>query len=70
MVKPRVILADALNDSEALDKVEKASFVVDCELWTEEFNTMKFKPEVGNRLQHSTVELQLLNPNYLAARII
>ena len=40
MVKLRAILGDAFKDVEALDNVEKASFVLGCELWTENFNAL------------------------------
>ena len=40
MVKLRVILGEALKDFEALDNIEKASFVLGCELWTENFDAL------------------------------
>ena len=40
MVKLRVILGEALKDFEALDNIEKASFVLDCELQTENFDAL------------------------------
>ena len=35
MVKLRAILGEAFTDFEALDSIERASFVLGCELWTE-----------------------------------
>ena len=40
MVKLRAILGEAFNDFEALDNIEKASFVLGCELWTENFDAL------------------------------
>ena len=40
MVKLRAILGEAFNDFEALDNIEKASFVLGCELWTENFGAL------------------------------
>ena len=40
MVKLRTILGEAFKDSEALDNSEKASFVLCCELWTENFDAL------------------------------
>ena len=34
MVKLRAILGEAFKDFEALNNIEKASFVLGCELWT------------------------------------
>ena len=38
MAKLRTILGEAFKDFEALDNIHKASFVLGCELWTENFN--------------------------------
>ena len=40
MVKLRAILGEAFKDFEALDNIEKASFVLGCELWTENFDAL------------------------------
>ena len=40
MVRLRTILGEAFIDFEALDNIEKASFVLGCELWTETFNAL------------------------------
>ena len=40
MVKRRAILGEAFKDFEALDNIEKASFVLCWELWTENFNAL------------------------------
>ena len=40
MIKLRSTLAEAFKDFEALDNIERASFVLGCELWTENFNSM------------------------------
>ena len=34
------ILGEAFEDFEALDNIEKASFVLGCELWTENFDAL------------------------------
>ena len=40
MIKFRAILGEAFKDFEALDSIEKASFVLGCELWTENFSAL------------------------------
>ena len=40
MVKLRVTLGEVFKDFEALDNIERASFVLGCELWTENFDSM------------------------------
>ena len=40
MVKLKAILEEAFKDFEALDNIEKASFVLGCELWTEKFDAL------------------------------
>ena len=40
MIKPRSILGEAFKDFEALDNIERASFVLGCELWMENFDSM------------------------------
>ena len=40
MIKLRSTLGDAFKDFEALDNIERASFVLGCELWTENFDAM------------------------------
>ena len=40
MVKLRAILGEAFKDFEALYNIEKASFVLGCELWTENFGVL------------------------------
>ena len=40
MVKLRATLGEAFKDFEALDSIERASFVLGCELWMENFDSM------------------------------
>ena len=40
MIKLRSTLGEAFKDFEALDNNERASFVLGCELWTENFNAL------------------------------
>ena len=40
MVKLRATLRRGFNDFKALDNIERASFVLDCELWAENFYSM------------------------------
>ena len=40
MVKLRSTLGEAFKDFEALDNIERASFELGCEIWTENFNSM------------------------------
>ena len=40
MVKLRAILGEAFKDFEALENIEKASFLLGCELWSENFNAL------------------------------
>ena len=40
MVKLRATLGEAFKDFEALDNIERAYFVLGCELWTENFDSM------------------------------
>ena len=40
MVKLRDILGEAFKDFEALDSMEKAAFVLSCEFWTENFDSL------------------------------
>ncbi len=40
MIKLRSTLGEALKDFEALHNIERASFVLGCELWTENFDSM------------------------------
>ena len=40
MVKLRATLGEAFKVFEALDNIERASFVLGCELWTENFDSM------------------------------
>ena len=40
MIKLRSTLGEAFKDLEALDSIERASFVLGCELWTENFDSM------------------------------
>ena len=39
MIKLRSTLGEAFKDFEALDNIERASFVLGCELWTENFDS-------------------------------
>ena len=47
MIKLRSALGEAFKDFEALDIIERASFVLGCELWTENFDC--FSEGVHNR---------------------
>ena len=40
MIKLRSTLGKSFKDFEALDNIERASFVLGCELWTENFDSM------------------------------
>ena len=40
MIKLRPTLGEAFKDFEALDNIERASFVLGCEFWTEDFDSM------------------------------
>ena len=40
MIKLRSTLGEAFKDFEALDNIERASFVLGCELWMENFDAM------------------------------
>ena len=40
MVKLRATLGEAFKDFKALDNIERAPFVLGCELWTENFDSM------------------------------
>ena len=40
MIKLRSTLGEALKDFEALDNVERAFFVLGCELWMENFDIL------------------------------
>ena len=40
MIKLRSTLGEAFKDFEALDNIERASFVLGCELWKENFDSM------------------------------
>ena len=40
IIKLRSTLREAFKDFEALDNIERASFVLGCELWMENFNSM------------------------------
>ena len=40
MIKLRSTLRKAFKDFEALDNIERASFVLGCELWMENFDSM------------------------------
>ena len=40
MIKLRSTLGEAFKDFEALDNIERASFVLGCELWTESFDSI------------------------------
>ena len=40
LVKLRATLGEAFKDFKVLDNIERASFVLGCELWMENFNSM------------------------------
>ena len=45
----KAILEEAFKDFEALDNIEKVSFVVGCELWTENFDSLLIFKGIHNR---------------------
>ena len=49
VIKLRAILGVASKDHEALDNIEKACFVLGCQLWTKNFESDCFSEGVHNQ---------------------